>query len=310
MRALVLGGSGFIGSHLVDALLADGHEVRVFDRQPERYREPLPGVEYRFGSLGDVAGVAKALAEIEIVFHLVSTSVPSTSNLDPVADIRGNLVTAVQLLEQMRRLDVRRIVFLSSGGTVYGNPDTSPVTETHPLRPICSYGVVKVAIENYLFMYQDLYGIEPVVLRPSNPVGPRQGHIGVQGVIPTFLRRLHDGDPIQVWGDGGVVRDYLDITDLASLCVLAGTSDAVGAYNAGSGIGTSIREVLSIIESITGRRADVTFEPGRSFDVQKIVLDSGRARETFGWAPTVPLDESIRRLWDWLLSETPEPPSA
>jgi UDP-glucose 4-epimerase len=302
MRALVLGGNGFIGSHLVDALLGDGHRVRVFDRQPDRFREPLNGVDYRFGSLADVADVAEALTGIDVVFHLVSTSVPSTSNLDPVADIEGNLVSAVQLLDQMRRLDVRRIVFLSSGGTVYGNPETSPVTETHPLRPICSYGVVKVAIENYLAMYQDLYAIEPVVVRPSNPVGPRQGHLGVQGVIPTFLRRLLDGDPIQVWGDGSVVRDYLDITDLASLCLRAGTSDVIGVFNAGSGVGTSIRDVISLIESVTGRQADVTYQPARSFDVQRIVLDSGLARRTFGWSPTIALDESIRRTWEWQLA--------
>src|SRR5678815_2200119 len=117
---------------------------------------------------------------------------------------------------------------------------------------MCIRDRIKVAIENYLFMYQDLYGIEPVILRPSNPIGPRQGHLGVQGVVPTFLRRLLDGDPIEVWGDGSVVRDYLDITDLAALCLRAGTSDAIGVFNAGSGIGTSINDVLSIIESVTG----------------------------------------------------------
>ena len=302
MRALVLGGSGFIGSHLVDALLADGHRVRVFDRQPDRFRDALTGVDYRFGSLADVSDVAEALAGMDVVFHLVSTSVPSTSNLDPVADIEGNLVTAVQLLDQMTRLDVRRIVFLSSGGTVYGNPSTSPVAETDPLRPICSYGVVKVAIENYLFMYKDLHGIQPVILRPSNPIGPRQGHLGVQGVVPTFLRRLLDGDSIQVWGDGTVVRDYLDVTDLASLCVRAGTSDVVGVFNAGSGIGTSVNEVLSLIESVTGRKADVHHQAARSFDVQRIVLDSDLALRTFGWSTTIALDESVRRLWDWLVA--------
>jgi UDP-glucose 4-epimerase len=300
MRALVLGGSGFIGSHLVDALLANGHRVRVFDRQPDRFRDALGGVDYRFGSLADVSDVAEALAGMDVVFHLVSTSVPSTSNLDPVADIEGNLVTAVQLLDQMTRLDVRRIVFLSSGGTVYGNPSTSPVTESQPLRPICSYGVVKVAIENYLYMYQDLHGIEPVVLRPSNPIGPRQGHLGVQGVVPTFLRRLLDGDPIQIWGDGSVVRDYLDVTDLASLCVQAGASDVVGVFNAGSGIGTSINDVLAIVESVTARKADVQYQAARSFDVQRIVLDSDLARQTFGWSTTIALDESVRRLWEWL----------
>jgi UDP-glucose 4-epimerase len=302
MRALVLGGSGFIGSHLVDALLADGHRVRVFDRQPDRFRDALAGVDYRFGSLADGSDVAEALAGIDVVFHLVSTSVPSTSNLDPVADIEGNLVTAVQLLDQMTRLDVHRIVFLSSGGTVYGNPGRSPVAETDPLRPICSYGVVKVAIEHYLFMYQDLHGIEPVILRPSNPIGPRQGHLGVQGVVPTFLRRLLDGDSIQVWGDGSVVRDYLDVTDLAALCVQAGNSDVVGVFNAGSGIGTSVNDVLSLIESVTGRKADVHYQAARSFDVQRIVLDSDLALRTFGWSTAIALDESVRRLWDWLVA--------
>ncbi|HEY3383826.1 MAG TPA: NAD-dependent epimerase/dehydratase family protein [Vicinamibacterales bacterium] len=302
MRALVLGGSGFIGSHLVDALLADGHRVRVFDRQPDRLRGALKGVDYRFGSLVDVAEVAEALVGIDVVYHLVSTSVPSTSNLDPLADIQGNLVPAVQLLDQMVRFDVRRIVFLSSGGTVYGNTTASPVRETHPLRPICSYGVVKVAIENYLLMYQELYAIEPVVLRPSNPVGPRQGHIGVQGVVPTFLRRLLDGDQIHVWGDGTVVRDYIDITDLVSLCVRAGSSDAIGVFNAGSGVGTSILEVLSTIELVTGVPPNVTFQPSRAFDVQRIVLDSELARRTFDWSPSVTLEESIRRVWSWLLT--------
>ena len=165
----------------------------------------------------------------------------------------------MHLLDQMRFNDVRRIVFLSSGGTVYGNPDTAPVTEIHPLRPICSYGVVKVAIENYLFMYHDLYGIEPVVLRPSNPIGPRQGHFGIQGVVPTFLRRLLDGELIEVWGDGSVVRDYLDITDLAALCLRAGTSEVIGVFNAGSGIGTSVNDILAIIESVTGRHPEVTY---------------------------------------------------
>lgn len=301
MRALVLGGNGFIGSHLVDALLADGHRVRVFDRQPDRFRQPLSDVDYRFGSLGDGPSVAEAIAGTDVVFHLASTSVPSTSNLDPVADLQGNLVPTVQLLDQMTRLGVRRLVFLSSGGTVYGNPTVSPVRETHPLRPICSYGVVKVAIENYLFMYQDLYGLEPVVLRPSNPVGPRQGHINVQGVIPTFLRRLLDGDPIEVWGDGTIVRDYVDIADLATLCVRAGSSDAVGVFNAGSGVGTSINDVISIIELVTDRRPSVTYQPGRSFDVQKVVLDSDLARRTFGWSPAIALEESVRRSWSWLI---------
>lgn len=179
MRALVIGGSGFIGSHLVDSLLKQGKKVRVFDRAPERFRGAQRGVDFVQGSFDDVAALAEALSDVDQVFHLLSTTVPSTSNLNPVADIEGNLINSVRLLELMRASDVRRIVYLSSGGTVYGIPQTDPVAESHPLRPISSYGIVKVAVENYLHLEQQLHGLHPVVLRVSNPYGPRQGHGGV-----------------------------------------------------------------------------------------------------------------------------------
>ncbi|TCO80514.1 UDP-glucose 4-epimerase [Plasticicumulans lactativorans] len=300
MRALVLGGNGFIGSHLVDLLLQRGHRVRVFDRSPNRYQAPYPEVDYRLGQFGDSAEIAEALQDIDVVFHLISTSVPSTSNLDPVADINGNLVGTVQLLQQMVKLGLKRIVYLSSGGTVYGNPTLEPVPETHPLHPICSYGVVKVAIENYLFMFQQLHGLLPTVLRASNPFGPRQGHIGVQGVIPTFLARLVQGDRLQIWGDGSVVRDYIYIADLVDLAMLAGESSATGVFNAGSGSGCSLNEIVRVIERISGRTVPVDYLPGRAFDVREITLDVRSAKAAFGWQPRTSIDEGIRRHWDWL----------
>ena len=160
MKALVIGGSGFLGSHLVDALLERGHQVRVFDRSPERFRQTPDAVEFQMGMLSDVAALAEALADMDQVFHFASTTVPSTSNLDPVADIEGNLINTVRLLKLMREGGVRRLVYLSSGGAVYGIPDRSPVPEDHPLRPISSYGIVKVAIENYLYMEQHLHGLQ------------------------------------------------------------------------------------------------------------------------------------------------------
>lgn len=268
MRALVLGGNGFIGSHLVDLLLQRGHRVRVFDRSPNRYQAPYPDVDYRLGQFGDSAEIAEALQDIDVVFHLISTSVPSTSNLDPIADISGNLVATVQLLQQMGKLGIKRIVYLSSGGTVYGNPTIEPVPETHPLNPICSYGVVKIAIETYLSMFQQLYGLVPTVLRASNPFGPRQGHIGVQGVIPTFLTHLAKGDSLQIWGDGSVVRDYIYIADLVELAALAGESTAIGVFNAGSGSGYSLNEIIRVIGQISGRMVPVDYLPGRAFDVR------------------------------------------
>jgi UDP-glucose 4-epimerase len=300
MRALVIGGSGFIGSHLVDALLEQGKKVRVFDRAPERFRATPAGVEFVQGEFGDSATLAEALADVDQVFHLVSTTVPATSNLDPVADIQGNLINTVRLLELMRGAGVKRLVFLSSGGTVYGIPMTDPVTEDHPLRPISSYGIVKVAIENYLLMEQHLHGLSPLILRASNPYGPRQGHGGVQGVIGTFLWKIAQGEPVQIWGDGSVVRDFIHVRDMAALCSIASDTELTGSFNAGSGRGHSINDIIGTITNVVGRDVKPVHKPGRGFDVPRVVLDISAIRQATGWSPCLTLEEGIVETWDWV----------
>lgn len=302
MKILVLGGNGFIGSHLVDALVLAGHKVRVFDRGAELYRSPLVEVDYRLGDFGDIPALAEALEGVDIVYHLISTTVPSTSNLDPVADIHGNLINTVRLLQLMVQKSISRIVFLSSGGTVYGIPDVVPIPETHPLRPICSYGVIKVAIENYLFMYQSLYGLQPLVLRASNPYGERQGHAGVQGVIGTYLQKISSGESIEIWGDGSVVRDFIHVSDLAGLCLKAGISSYTGIVNVGSGVGHSIRDVLVAIAGATGEAIEPVYKQGRAYDVPSVVLDISKAADELGWRPEVELLEGVRKTWQWMKS--------
>ncbi len=301
MRCLVLGGTGFIGSHLVDALLAAGHQVRVYSRSPERARPVLPEVDYRLADFADVSALAEAITGVEVVFHLISTTVPSTSNRDPIFDIESNLVGTVRLLQLLRDSGVRRLLYLSSGGTVYGIPESVPIPEDHPLRPICSYGVVKVAVENYLHMFGALHGLNYVVLRPSNPYGERQGHFGVQGIIGTFLNKIRRGEELEVWGDGSLVRDYLAVEDLARLCVLAAESDRVGVYNAGSGRGYSVKDILQAIEAVVGLPLPVNWRDSRSFDVPRIVLDIDRARRDFGWQPGIDLASGIGSTWERLL---------
>jgi UDP-glucose 4-epimerase len=198
----------------------------------------------------------------------------------------------------MIKAEIKRIVFLSSGGTVYGNPTETPTRETHPLRPISSYGIVKVAIENYLFMYEMLNKMKPVILRPSNPYGPRQGHFQTQGVISTFLKSIRSDKELFVWGTGDIVRDYIYIDDLVELCYQASISDRCGVFNVGSGRGTSINEIIGIISRITNINADAKFYPQRAVDVQKIVLDISKTTETFKWAPKISLEEGIRDMWD------------
>lgn len=300
MRVLVIGGSGFIGSHLVDALLQRGHSVRIYDRSLERYR-PVPiGVEFIQGDFGDAASLAEALVGVNIVMHLLSTTVPGTSNLNPVADIEGNLVNTVQLLEMMRSAEIKRMVFLSSGGTVYGIPQADPVTENHPLQPISSYGIVKSAIEQYLHMEHHLHGLEYTVLRASNPYGPRQGHGGVQGVIGTYLWNYAHGEPLQLWGDGSVVRDFIYVKDLAELCVKAAETVKVGCFNAGSGQGRSIREIIDEISVVVGEKVKPEMKPGRGFDVPRVVLDVSKAKAAFDWVPATKLTDGIRASWDWV----------
>lgn len=296
----MIGGCGFIGSHVVDTLLSQGIKVRVYDRSPERYRAVPDSVDFRRGDFADSSSLAEALVDVDVVFHLLSTSVPSTSNSDPVSDIQGNLIGSVRLLELMRNAEVRRMVYLSSGGTIYGPPSTCPVSEEHRESPICSYGVVKSAIEKYILMEQHLHGLSPVILRASNPYGPRQGHDGVQGVIGTFLWCVANGDPVQVWGNGGVVRDFIHVSDLAELCVECGYSDVTGIFNAGSGQGVSIREILDTISEVTQLHIAPSFKPSRGFDVPRVVLDISKIRSHFDWQPKIKLKAGIEETWKWI----------
>lgn len=300
MKVLVIGGSGFIGSHVVDELLTSGHSVRVFDRRPERYRPPLSGVDYCFGDFVDRMALVEALSGVDAVYHLLSTTVPGTADLDPKTDVRDNLIGTINLLDSMQRVGLSRILFLSSGGTVYGLPDTIPIKEAHALRPINSYGIVKASIEHYLEMYRRTRGLSPIVIRASNPFGPRQAHSGVQGVISTFLRRILAGQSLEIWGDGTVVRDYLEVGNLAELCVLAGTSDKEGPYNAGSGRGLSINEVVEAVRNVTGLEFKVVYKPSRPIDVARSVLDCSRAKTDFGWECRTEFEPAIRRTWNWL----------
>jgi UDP-glucose 4-epimerase len=165
---------------------------------------------------------------------------------------------------------------------------------------VSSYGIVKAAIEQYLEAYRRSRGLSAVIIRASNPYGPRQGHRGVQGVISTFLSRIADGEAIEIWGDGKVVRDFLDVEDLAEFCVLAGTSRQEGPYNAGSGVGTSVNEVLDTIRTVTGAQVETRYKPARSVDVPRSVLDCTLARTDFGWSARRPLAEGLRNTWEWL----------
>jgi UDP-glucose 4-epimerase len=305
LKSLVLGGNGFIGTHLVDGLLERGYPVRVYDRSPNRFRATPQDVEYVEGELGNHGLIQEAVEEIDVVFHLVSTTLPKTSNDDPIFDVRSNLIDTLQLLEACVKAGVRKVVFPSSGGTVYGLPRTVPITEDHPTEPLTSYGIVKLAVEKYLGLFRHLHDLDYVVLRISNPYGPYQHPGGQQGAIAVFLHRLYTGRPITIWGDGSVVRDYLYIADLVDALLLAAggeTRDKV--LNVGSGQGTSLNELIALIAEVTGEQPEVEYRPGRVLDVPANVLDIGRVRGELGWRPLTELFEGITRTWDWIRTLT------
>lgn len=297
MRALVIGGNGFIGSGLVDRLRAMSYQTRVLDQSSPRSDVDWHDVDYVVGNLLDSRLLPSLLNGIDIVFHLASSTVPGTSNLDPIADVQSNLVGALNLCTAMIAVGQRRLVYFSSGGTVYGDPQQLPVPETHPLHPISSYGVVKVAIENYLLMYEQLGNLDPLILRPSNPYGPRQSGAGLQGVIAAFLGKARLNEGVHIWGDGEVIRDYLHIDDLIAFAAAAGVGRQTGLVNVGSGQGHSLNQIVNLVRAATGAALPVTYAPKRDFDVAEIVLDISRAKAEFGWQPSVSLSNGIQATW-------------
>jgi len=303
MKAVVVGGNGFIGSHLVDSLLADGWQVVVYDRAPERYRPPLAGVEYVIGELGNKSLLASVLPKADVVFHLASTTIPQSSNESPVFDIQSNLIDAVRFLKVCVASQVGKVIFFSSGGTVYGISNSLPVNEKHPTNPICSYGIVKLAIEKYLHLFKQLYGLSYMVLRPSVSYGQRQNPTGEQGAIAVFLGRIAQELPVTIWGDGEIIRDYLYISDLVRACMLAATSTRTSmVLNVGSGQGVSLNQLLEIIEGVVQKPFSVVRLQARPFDVPNLILDSQRISAELNWTPEVLLEDGISRTWNWIRS--------
>lgn len=302
MRVLVIGGCGFIGSHIVDALLTHGVSVTVYDRHGERFRDPLPSVQYVKGELADRELVAEAIGdELDAVVHSASATVPQTSNDNPSSDVEENLVTTLGLLDLCAQRKVHKIVFLSSGGTVYGVPRSLPISEDHPTHPICSYGIVKLAIEEYCNLYARRHGLRCTILRLSNPYGIRQSSKGSQGVIPIFLHRMLASERLVIWGDGTAIRDFVHVKDVARLCCLALRSDVVGTFNAGSGVGTRIRDLVDLMAGQLGVVPDIVHEAIRDFDIPSCILDCRKARQAFSWSASIPLSEGVQELASWMM---------
>jgi UDP-glucose 4-epimerase len=307
-RCLVLGGRGFIGSHLIDALLTRGYFVRCFDRP---HIQPLSDshlendkFELCEGDLVSEADVARALEGCHACFHLVSTTLPKSSNADPIFDVESNVLGTIRLLAQAVQSGLKKIVFVSSGGTVYGVPKQIPILETDATNPVCSYGITKIAIEKYFHLFHVLHGLDYTVLRLSNPFGEGQRVHASQGAVAVFLGKVLRGEPVEIWGDGSVVRDYIYIRDVVDALLVAlerTTNEHI--FNIGSGAGHSLNELVEAIEKVTGCIADRRYLPGRQFDVPANVLSIARAKEMLDWSPKVSFEGGLKNFADWLRAE-------
>lgn len=301
MRALVIGGSGFIGSYVVDEYLSRGCDVTVYDQQPPRFHSQDPRVALVRGDLNDHALLDQTLASgFDVVAHCAYTTSPATSNDRPQFDVETNVIGTINLLDSCVRHGKPKIVFLSSAGTVYGHSTAEMITEDHPTRPISSYGITKLAIEHYLFFYHQRHGLEYVALRVSNPYGPRQNPLGGVGAIAAFVYRVASDLPIEIWGDGCVVRDFIFVEDVAKACVAASIEQAIGVFNIGSSRGTELSALVQVIGELLNRRPSIVWMPARPFDVQRVVLDCSRARRQLAWTPTVGLRDGIALTHDWI----------
>lgn len=304
MKVLILGGGGFIGSTIADRLLVDGHELRIFERpRVQRYRMfgSHESVEWIDGDLSSMHDVAHAVDGMDAVIHLVSTTLPKGSNDDPIYDVQSNVVASLQLLDAMVQKKVARLVFISSGGTVYGPPHYLPVDEAHPTEPQVSYGITKLTIEKYLSLYRQLHGIRPVILRVANPYGERQRIETAQGAVGVFVHRALRGQPIEIWGDGSVTRDYVHVQDVADAFAQALVYEGDRTcFNISAGVGASLNELVVMLGEVLGQSLDVRYLPGRPFDVKVNVLSNALAHQELGWVPRIGMREGLERTVKWM----------
>jgi UDP-glucose 4-epimerase len=301
MQAVVVGASGFIGSHLVDGLLAAGYRVKALARHLPGLISPVaqanPALKLCPLSMGDGLALQEAIEGADLVFHLASGSLPQSSNRDPQADVQVNLLGALKVLEAARLAQVQRLVMVSSGGTVYGVPQQVPIPETHPTDPTCSYGISKLAIEKYVALYRQLHGLDGLVLRVANPYGERQRLDATQGVVPVFLGKALRGEPLQIWGDGSTVRDFLHVSDVVdALLAAAHYQGEERLFNVGSGEGLSLNQLVALLGDELQRPLAVEYLPARGFDLLTNVLCIERAQRCLGWSPTVSVAEGLHRL--------------
>ncbi len=302
MRILVTGGAGFIGSHVVDRFVERGHEVAVLDNLATGFRAFVhPAARFFEADLTDAAAVERAVAEFapEVVDHHAAQIDVRRSVDDPVFDAGTNVLGALRLLESCTRHGVRKFVYASTGGALYGEGRQLPATEDHPVNPESPYGVSKHTLEHYLYLWRLLHGLDYTILRYPNVYGPRQNPHGEAGVNAIFIGLMLQGKRPRIFGTGEQVRDYLYVMDVVEANELALTGGSGATVNLGTGIGTSVNDIFRELRSILGFAGEPVYEAARPGEVQRIYLDATRAREVLGWTPRTRFRDGLVQTVEW-----------
>jgi UDP-glucose 4-epimerase len=297
---LVIGGNGFIGSHVVDALARRGESVAAFDRfgriEPQFDADDVEVISGDFLNGDDIR---RAVAGRHVVVHMLSTTDPASAENDPTVDIRTNVLGSVELFRACVEAKVSRVVFASTGGAIYGDQPQTVFSEADQALPVSPYAIGKLAIESYLRYFGRKFGLDSTVVRISNPYGPRQNPEKRQGVIPIFLRRVADGLPLTIYGDGSMIRDYVYVADVAEMVADVSIGNPQhDVYNLGSGLGSSLLEIIDMIRAVTGRELECRYQPVPPTFVDHVTLATGRFEAEFASRPTTSMADGIRLTWE------------
>ncbi|MEM6337832.1 MAG: NAD-dependent epimerase/dehydratase family protein [Bacteroidota bacterium] len=305
MKLIVTGGAGFIGSHVCDALLAQGHTVHVIDNLNGGKRENLPDgvVFHNMDIRSDEVAVLFEKEKYDAMYHLAAQMDVRKSVADPGFDADVNVLGFLNLMEAGRRTGLKKVVFSSTGGAIYGEPEYVPQDEDHPQQPLSPYGITKLVSEKYLFFYKDQFDIDYVALRYANVYGPRQNPHGDAGVVAIFTQRMLRGQDAFINGDGQQTRDYVFVADVVRANMAALELDGSGIFNVGTGIETNVVELFRMIKEFTGSDIEETHAPGKPGEQKRSVISYARTEKALGWTPQTPIRAGLKETVEWFKSQ-------
>jgi UDP-glucose 4-epimerase len=301
LKILVTGGAGFIGSHIVDALIEKGHKVVVLDDLSSGSVKNLPR-RIRFIKLdvrSNNVGTLFLEENFDAVYHLAAQMDVRKSVADPKFDASVNVLGGLNLLECCAKYNVKKVIFASTGGAIYGEQDYFPADEKHPLRPLSPYGVAKLSFEQYLFYYKEIYGVDYISLRFANIYGPRQNPHGEAGVVAIFTTKFLKGETPVINGDGKQTRDYVYVGDIVDANIRALDHSGTGIFNLGTGIETDVNMLFRQLRDLTGSNCEEIHGPAKKGEQLRSVLDNSLAKDVLGWKPKVSLEQGLKETVDY-----------